>query len=68
MTAHLRLAAYFRLTAHDLSWPPVQGNLDGAIELFLKALTIFEKVKGESSTEVATLSNNIAQFYQQQVL
>ena len=73
--AHLRLAAYFRLTAHDLSWPPVQGHLDEAIELFLKALAIFEKVKGESSTEVATLTlrvatllNNIAGLYEDQVL
>ena len=51
-----------------MSWPPVQGKLDEAIELYLKALAIFEKVKGESSTEVATLSNNIAGLYQAQVL
>ena len=62
MTAHLRL------TAHHLSCPLVQGKLDEAIELYLKALAIFEKVKGDSSTEVATLSNNIAGLYQTQVL
>ena len=59
---------YLRLTAHHLSCLPAQGKLDEAIELFLKALAIFEKVKGESSTEVATLSNNIADVYQAQVL
>ena len=46
----------------------MQGKFDEATELFLKALAIFEKVKGESSTEVATLSNNIGLLYQQQVL
>ena len=57
-----------RLTAHHLSCLPAQGKLDEAIELFLKALAIFEKVKGESSTEVATLSNNVAGLYKDQVL
>ena len=51
-----------------LSCPPVQGKLDEAIDLYLKALAIFEKVKGESSTQVATVSKNIALLYKKQVL
>ena len=62
------LTAYWSLTAHLCLWSPVQGKFDEAIELYLKALAIFEKVKGESSTEVATLSNNIAGLYKRQVL
>ena len=47
--------------------PTAQGELDEAIKLYKQALAIFKKVKGEASTEVATLMNNIAELYETQV-
>lgn len=47
--------------------PTAQGKLDEAIKLYEQALAIFKKVKGEASTEVATLMNNIAGLYETQV-
>ena len=43
-----------------------QGKLDKALELYEKALAIDMKVNGDSSVEVATRYNNIAQVYEAQ--
>ena len=47
--------------------PTAQGELDEAIKLYKQALAIFKKVKGEASTEVATLMNHIAGLCETQV-
>ena len=43
-----------------------QGKLDEALEFFEKALAIDMKVNGDSSVEVATTLNNIADVYKDQ--